>query len=116
MGKKLYPSNILKEAIRVREAWKQIDEELGFGALKIDGLAAVIEHIYQNQHDLVSLEKQLIEVRNLRDELYLSAWDQVKRVRAGVKGIYGDDSSEYEVVGGTRRSERKRARRTPATE
>ncbi len=32
----------------------------------------------------------------------------VKRVRSAVKGIYGDDSSEYEMVGGTRKSERKR--------
>jgi hypothetical protein len=34
-------------------------------------------------------------------------WDKVKRVRAGVKANYGDDSSQYEMVGGTRLSERK---------
>jgi hypothetical protein len=34
-------------------------------------------------------------------------WDKVKRVRAGVKSIYGDDSSEWEMIGGTRLSERK---------
>jgi len=116
MGKKLYPSNVLKDAIRVHEAWKQIDEELAFGKMKIAGLVTDIEDIYQTQHDLAGLEHQLIEVRNRRDELYLSAWDKVKRMRAGVKGMYGDDSIEYELVGGTRRSDRKRASRTPATE
>ena len=35
-------------------------------------------------------------------------WDVVKRVCAGVKAIYGDDSSQYEMVGGTPMSERKR--------
>ena|SRR5687767_2246633 len=110
MGKKLYPSNVLKEAIVVQEAWKLIDEELAFGKMKITGLTTDIEAIYQTQHELAALETQLTEARNRRDELYLSAWDRVKRMRAGIKGMYGDDSSEYEMVGGTRRSDRKRAR------
>jgi hypothetical protein len=116
MGKKLYPSNILKDAIRVREAWKQIDEELAFNSLNIAGLSADIEGIYQTQPELVDLEHQLMEVRNRRDALYLAAWDKVKRVRSNIKGLYGDDSTEYELVGGTRRSDRKRARRTPLAE
>jgi hypothetical protein len=116
MGKKLYPSNVLKDAIRVRTAWKKIDERLVFGELKVDGLGTDIEEIYRNQLELVSLQHQLMEVRNRRDELYLSAWETVKRVRINIKGIYGDDSTEYELVGGTRRSDRKRARRTPVRE
>ena len=114
MSKKLYPSYVLKDAIRVQDAWKKIDEELVFGGLNIAGLAMDIEAINQTQPELVNLEHQLIEVRNRRDELYLAAWDKVKRVRASIKGMYGDDSSEYELVGGTRRSDRKRARKTPA--
>ena len=34
-------------------------------------------------------------------------WDKVKRVRAGVKANYGDDSQQFEMIGGTRTSERK---------
>jgi hypothetical protein len=113
MSKKLYPSYVLKEAFQVRDAWKKIDEELAFGSLRVDGLSMDIEGIHQTQLDLVSLEHQIMEVRNRRDALYLAAWEKVKRMRAGIKGLYGDDSSEYELVGGTRRSERKRARRTP---
>jgi hypothetical protein len=40
-------------------------------------------------------------------------WDALKRVRATVKGVYGDDSSEYDLVGGTRLSERRRPGRRP---
>jgi hypothetical protein len=116
MGKKLYPSNVLKEAIHVQDAWKKIDEELAFGSLKIDGLALDIEEIHQTQLDLIDLSHQAMEVRNRRDELYLAAWEKVKRMRAGIKGLYGDNSMEYELVGGTRRSERKRARRAPVME
>jgi hypothetical protein len=40
----------------------------------------------------------------------------VKRVRSAIKGVYGDDSTQYEMVGGTRMSERKpRTRKRPAT-
>ena len=57
-----------------------------------------------------SLEAQLTDLRNQRDALYEAIWEKVKRIRNGVKGSYGDDSSQYEMVGGTRLSERK----TPA--
>jgi len=37
------------------------------------------------------------------------ALDQyVKRIRSGIKGHYGDDSEEYELVGGTPLSKRKK--------
>lgn len=111
MGKKLYPSYVLEQAITAREAWKLIDNELEFGMVSLATLAANIEDIRQTQQDLSALETQLTDLRNRRDELFLSAWDKVKRLRAGIKGVYGDDSSEYEMVGGTRRSERKKARK-----
>jgi hypothetical protein len=48
-----------------------------------------------------------IELRNQRDAAGLDVWDRVKRVRTGVKSVFGDNSSEYEVVGGTRLGDRK---------
>jgi hypothetical protein len=113
MGKKLYPSYVLKHAMSLREALKLIDEGLEFGRLNIAALSADIEELEQTRENLSLLETQLIDLRNRRDDLYLSTWDKVKRLRAGIKGAYGDDSSEYEMVGGTRRSERKKARRSP---
>jgi hypothetical protein len=35
-------------------------------------------------------------------------------MRAVVKGVSGDDSLQYEMVGGTRLSDRKPVRRAPA--
>ena len=46
--------------------------------------------------------------------LYTTIWDKVKRVRNGMKAIYGDDSSQYEMIGGTRLSERKAPARKAA--
>jgi hypothetical protein len=37
--------------------------------------------------------------------------DYIVRVRLAVKGLFRPDSSEYEMLGGTRTSERKRPKR-----
>ncbi|MGC1377881.1 MAG: hypothetical protein WA821_16735, partial [Anaerolineales bacterium] len=51
---------------------------------------------------------------NQQDVVCSDMWEQVKRVRNGIKGIYGDNSSQYEMIGGIRKSERKRPVRKAA--
>ena len=58
--------------------------------------------------------KPMIDLRNKRDQRLIGIWETVKRVRYTVKGTYGDDSSEYELIGGRRMSERRRAIRKQA--
>ncbi|HJS18737.1 MAG TPA: hypothetical protein VJ785_08310 [Anaerolineales bacterium] len=116
MGRKLYPSDVLDQAIHAHTAWKLIDEGLTIGVLNVTELAANIESIQQTRSDIQVLETRLTDLRNQRDALILSAWDKVKRMRAGIKGVYGDDSSEYEMVGCTRQSERRKTRKSPALE
>ncbi len=36
-----------------------------------------------------------------RDDAVEDLWNRVRRVRTGVKSVFGDDSSDYEVVGGS---------------
>jgi hypothetical protein len=62
-----------------------------------------------------TLEAQFTNMRNQRDALYQEIWDKVKRVRNCVKANDGDDSSQYEMVGGIRLSERKTAARKAKT-
>lgn len=49
-----------------------------------------------------TIPHKLTELRNKRDERLVRMWDTTKRLRATVKGAFGDDSSEYGLVGGTR--------------
>lgn len=80
-------------------------------------MAALVTDIAQMRsldHTLSSLETQLTEVRNRREAVCQAAWDKVKRVRAGIKASFGDDSMQYEMIGGKRLSDRKPARRAPA--
>jgi hypothetical protein len=111
MSKKLYPTDILIQAQAVLDAWKSIDPELKIGELTQPDMDMAIAKAKPIQSQLNEFEVKLTDLRNQRDMLYGGIWDRVKRVRNGIKGIYGDDSSQYQMIGGTRRSERKPPRR-----
>ena len=114
MSPKFFPSDILDQAINMQDAWAKIDEQLSIGGLKIGDLVMEINQIHQAEANVVGLENDLTNMRNHRDALYESTWDKVRRMRAVVKGMFGFDSPQYELVGGTRASERKPVRRTAA--
>ncbi len=111
---KSLPRDVAAQAQALLEAWKQISAGSSFGDLTPEALEADLEQLRAVQAKLNDLEAQLTDQRNRRDDMLISIWDKVKRVRSAVKGIYGDDSSQYEMVGGTRRSERKRHSRPAA--
>ena len=115
MRKKLFPTDVLGQGKNILDAWCQIDDQLTFGALNTGALTMDINQARGIQEQMTNLENQLTNLRNRRDAANGSLWDKVKRVRAGVKANYGDDSSQYEMVGGTRLSDRKAMRRTQAT-
>ena len=108
-----YPTDVAVQASSVLEAWKQFEPVPTFGNLGVEVLQADIDQGKALQTDIDALEAQYTNLRNQRDALLGQMWDKVKRVRASVKGIYGDDSSQYEMVGGTRKSERKPPTRKP---
>ena len=115
MPAKAYPTDVLEQAQSVLDAWNQIDPKVTFGDLTCEALSGDITQASSIQSQMNTLEAQLTDLRNQRDALYEAVWEKVKRVRAGVKGQYGDDSSQYEMVGGTRLSERKTPARKKAT-
>jgi hypothetical protein len=112
MTKKIYPPNVVEQAQDILVGWQQVSEELTFGALTPEVLAEDISAAAPMEADISRLEKLLADKRDRRDILYNRLWDESKRIRAGVKANYGDDSQQYEMVGGTRMSDRKpRARK-----
>ena len=113
MATKHYPANILDQARDVLIGCKQIDPNLQIGALTQTAFADTMAQTQTMQSQIDTLEKQLTELRNKRDDQLNTLWESVKRVRFSVKGAYGDDSLEYELVGGTRLSDRKRPGRKP---
>lgn len=112
MTKRIYPSDVLDQAQDVLVGCNQVNATLAFGTLNPAALTADVTSASMLEAEISMLEIQLAERRDQRDIVYNSMWDKVKRVRAGVKANYGDDSQQFEMVGGTRTSERKpRARK-----
>ena len=107
MSKKFYPPDFLNQAQTLVNAWAQVDGKLALGKMTVVTLTTEIEQARTLDIDISSMETSLLNMRNQRDDVYANVWDGMKRVRAAVKGIYGDNSSQYEMVGGTRLSERK---------
>lgn len=107
MARKNYPFNVLEQARTIINAWNQIGTEITLGNSSLDAMVEKVNAANTLAAQMQSLELQLTNLRNQRDELYTEVWDNVKRVRFGVRANYGDDSTEYEMVGGTRLSERK---------
>ena len=115
MARKPYPPNIIKQAQTVLDKWKQINPSMTLGDLTQAALEANMNKELSIQSRMTALKAELTDLQNQRDATCTDIWDQVKRVRSGVKAIYGDDSSQYEMIGGTRRSERKRPVRKAAS-
>ena len=109
----MIPTDVLEQAQSVLDAWNQIDDGLTYGTVTNATLTADITQATQLVSQMNTLEAQLTNMRNQRDALCVELWDKVKRVRSGVKANYGDNSSQYEMVGGTRLSERKSPTRKP---
>jgi uncharacterized alpha-E superfamily protein len=107
MPAKPYPTDVLEQAQSVLDAINQIDGNMTIGTVTNELLSADITQANQLASQMNALEAQLTDMRNQREALHTELWDKLKRVRNGVKANYGDDSSQYEMVGGTRRSERK---------
>jgi hypothetical protein len=112
MAKKFIPTDLPEQAASIQDAWSRIDPKMTLGSLSLIALIKDIDTLRGVETDLVSMENQLTALRDQRDALQKSTWDKVKGARSMVKVIYGDDSLEFELRGGTRRSDRKSPRRT----
>ena len=112
--RRIIPLTPLDQAAAILAACKQIDPNLKPGILTQAEFANALAQAQAILSQINGLELQMIDLRNKRDERLTSIWEAVKRARSSIKGTYGDDSSEYELVGGTRMSERKKAVRKKA--
>jgi ATP-dependent 26S proteasome regulatory subunit len=114
MAKKYFPVDLPQQAASIQDAWARIDSKMTLGKVSLTNLATDINTLRGIEADMVALENQMTALRDQRQAVQQATWDKLKSARAMIKVIYGDDSMEYELMGGTRRSDRKSSRRTPA--
>jgi hypothetical protein len=100
------PPNTREQAEKIKESWANIDKEVAYGDISLTEFNTSLEEIKKTENNIRSLQDQITEARNILVKQRHELWELIKRVRNGVKAKHGDDSSQYERVGGTRMSER----------
>ena len=107
-------SQILEKARHVLAGLKQITPRPEFGPELTESLFEA--EINGFSHDLEAFNGGLAEVddqQNRLDDREQRLNDFTQRIQAAVKALFGPDSSQLEVIGGTRRSDRQRPGRKP---
>ena len=101
---------LLQEAHAVKQALEQMGEDVpaGISAAEMDSRLTALENIISELDTVNAHRTQLV---NSKADQAKDVSDYIVQVRSVVKGIKGADSSEYEMVGGTRASERKKPKR-----
>lgn len=101
---------LLQEAHEIKQALEQMGANVpaGISAAEMESRLAALESVISELDTVNAHRTQLV---NSKAEQAKHVSDYIVQVRAVVKGISGPDSSEYEMVGGTRASERKKPKR-----
>lgn len=103
------PTDTKEHAQQIQIAWQNFDPAATFGDLTLAQLTAGMTQLLDAEMQISQLEDQLTSARNAAKTKRHELWQMVKRVKAGSKAKFGDDSDIYERFGGTRMSERKRS-------
>lgn len=101
---------LLKEAGRVQQALEKIGQGLP-DSISAAEMEKKIHTLELGISALDALNAERTRLVNQKGEQAEDLSDYIVRARATVKGIFGADSTEYDMVGGTRASERKRGKR-----
>jgi hypothetical protein len=101
---------LLQEAHAIKEALEQMGANVpaGISAAEMADRIAALENIISELDKVNANRTQLV---NSKADVAERVSDYVVQVRSVIKGISGPDSSEYEMVGGTRKSERKKPKK-----
>ena len=116
MARQKRTSTALDEANLRARGLKAIDPALDFGnGVSLAALVAAATAIKAKLDTYNTLLLQADDALNELGAAEKAIAQLSSRLLAGVKGKYGADSSQYELAGGTRTSEIKRAPRKKAT-
>lgn len=112
MARKRRTSGTLETTRQRLAGLKQINPAPDFGGtLNAAGGQAIVTDLTDELDGYNQDNAALDERQNVVDRKEDGAGDWAKRMLAAIGARYGTDSSEYEMVGGTRTSERKKPSR-----
>jgi hypothetical protein len=101
---------LLQEAGEIKEALEKISATLPAGISAAD-MAAKITALETVVSELDAVNADRTRLVNSKAEQAGTLSDFIVQVRLAVKAVCGPDSSEYEMIGGTRASDRKKPKK-----
>ena len=110
-------SSVLAEGAKIVDVWTA-NPTFTLGSVNLDGFKLQMAELLAASAAVESKRTELTGHINSRDAKSSNISEMVSRARSGIRAAFGPDSTEYEQAGGTRKSERKVAKRkviTPAT-
>lgn len=107
MSTNLIPANVLASASDVFGVWT-INPDFKIKDLTLEQYGKQNTRLDKLLKDIKAKEDALTPLRNERDDLVKKLNANTTQARKGIAGYFGEDSSEYELAGGTRTSERKK--------
>ncbi len=117
MARRKRSSKALERAERRAAALMSIDSNLDLGnGLTLEGFYQMIDDVRQKLTSYNTLLSTVDAAYNNMLGAERLLLDQSEQMLLGVAFHYGKDSSEYEMAGGVRKSERKRRSRREAVE
>lgn len=106
---------LLQEARKIKEALETIPQESLPPGMSVAELEARITNLETVVRELDTLAAERTRLVNSKGDYATTLNDYLIQLRFSIRGVFGSDSSEYEMMGGTRKSERKKPKRKPET-
>jgi len=104
------PGEVRSDVENILKVWTA-NPEFKLKDVTLESFKAVAERFEGALTEIARHEEELKPLRNDRDDLAEKLNGLCTRTRAGIKGYFGENSTEYEAAGGTRSSERKKTGR-----
>jgi hypothetical protein len=104
----LNPPVVLRAADDILKVW-QANPDFRLKDLTLAQLEQEERRLAEVLRKVEEHELSLVALFNERADLALKLHKDLIRVRSGIRGYFGENSSEYEQAGGTRTVERKRS-------
>jgi len=110
MPRRYDPDEVIEDASQIVKVW-EANSDFKMKDVTLDDLKAAQANLEKVVAEIGKKEDDLTGLRNDRDDQAVKLNEICTRARSGIRGFYGPDSTQYEQVGGTRASERKKPQR-----
>ena len=112
MGNNINIEAIKDASLNLLEVWGS-NKEFKLKEVTHETFKADVDMLSKTTAEISRLELSLVPLRRQREDLARKIKDINTRARSGMRGFFGPDSTQYEQVGGTRSSERKKGGHKP---